>query len=309
MQSSSRLFPVTLSATEMAADLYEDVYLMNPGVSPDTTVRIAVTRVRDPAWEGERVPVVLLHRAFQNKRQWLSPNGEGLAGLLARYGFDVWLPEMRGHGMSPRNRDWALGHIALLAEEDLPPIQRFVEEQSGVPPAWLGQGLGARLLAHAMINNHRFLRLVPAAVFVDPGRADSHWTESEVTLSERLGLRRRQRFLGGLHGWGPEDEPSALFRDLYRSQKRYRRGKRHPTHEGLRVIRCPGLVVAIDDDADTVYRFARNLGGPIRHTLGTQKGENPGAGASQGVLGPALQGDIRAWLDEQMRGMQPDSLD
>lgn len=310
MQSSSQLFPVTLTATEMAADLYEDVYLMNPGISPDTTVRIAVTRVRDPAWEGERVPVVLLHREFQNKRQWLSPNGEGLAGLLARYGFDVWLPEMRGHGMSPNNRDWALGHIALLAQEDLPPVQRFVEEQSGMPPAWLGQGLGARLLAYAMLNNHRFLRLVPAAVFVDPGRGDGHWTQAEVTLSERLGLRRRQRFLGGLHGWGPEDEPSALFRDLYRSQKHYRRGRGHPTHEGLRVIRCPGLVVAVEDDEASVFSFARNLGGQIRHTLGMRKDEHVGPGTlSQGSLSPALQGDIRAWLDEQMRGMQPERLD
>lgn len=308
MQSSSRLFPVTLSATEMATDLYEDVYLLNPGVSPDPSVRIAVTRVRDPAWQGTRVPVVLLHREFQNKRQWLSSGGEGLAALLARYGFDVWLPEMRGHGMSPRNRDWSQGHIGLLAEEDLPPVQRFVEEQCGAPPAWLGQGVGARLLAYAMINHHRFLRLVPAVVFVDPGRAGFHWTESQATFGEKLGLRRRQRFLGGLHGWGPEDEPSALFRDLYRSQKRYRRGKGHPTHEGLRVIRCPALVVAIEDDTDTVHSFAGDLGGQIRHTL-SPRHDGRSSTTGQGTLGTAVQDDIRAWLTEHTRNLRADSVD
>lgn len=308
MQSSSRLFPVTLTATDMAADLYEDVYLLNPGVSPDPSVRIAVTRIRDPAWEGARFPMVLLHREFQNKRQWLSPGGQGLAAHLARYGFDVWLVEMRGHGMSPRNRDWAMGHIALLAEEDLPPVQRFVEEQSGRPPAWLGQGIGARLLAYAMIHNVRFMRRVPAVVFVDPGRADSHWTESRLSLGERLRLRHRQRFLGGLHGWGPEDEPNALFQDLYRSQKRFRRGKGHPTHEGLRIIRCPGLVVGVEDDEDTVYSFARNLGGQVRHTLGPRDRGRRCVGG-QDSLGTALQDDIRAWLSEQTRDWRADSID
>lgn len=308
MQSSSRLFPVTLLATEMAADLYEDVYLLNPGVSLDSSVRVAVTRVRDPAWQGRRVPVVLIHREFQNKRQWLSPGGEGLAALLARYGFDVWLTEMRGHGMSPRNRDWAQGYIGLLAEEDLLPVQRFVEEQSGVPPAWLGQGLGARLMAYAMINHQRFLRLVPAAVFVDPGRAGSHWTESQATLGEKLGLRRRQRFLGGLHGWGPEDEPGALFRDLYRSQKRYRKGNGHPTHEGLRVIRCPGLVVGVEDDTDTVRSFAGNLGSQVRHTL-SPRNDGRSSATDQGTPGTAVQDDIRAWLAEHTRNLRADSVD
>jgi len=86
MQSSSRLFPVTLSATEMAGKLYEDVYHMKPGVSSDPTVRLAVTRVRDPAWQGERFPVVLLHSEFHNRRLWLTPQGRALRGFWRAMG-------------------------------------------------------------------------------------------------------------------------------------------------------------------------------------------------------------------------------
>lgn len=306
MQSSSRLFPVTLSATEMAGELYEDVYHMNPGISPDPTVRLAITRVRDPAWQGERFPVVLLHSEFHNRRLWLSPQGEGFAGLLARYGFDVWLPEMRGHGLSPRNREWARGHEALLAEEDLPPVQRFVAEQSGYEPAWVGQGLGARMMAHAMIHNHQFLRRVPGSIFIDPGSRRSHWTTRAMPFFDRLNLGRHDRISGRRRNWGPEDEPSALLRDIHRSQRRSRRGGAHPIYDGLRVIRCPSLCVGLTDD-EQARTFAGLLGGQVRQTLLASHYE--GARDEQGtsVLVPGMQNDMRAWLDEVCRSPRVES--
>ena len=304
MQSSSRLFPVTLSATEMAGELYEDVYHMNPGVSPDPTVRLAVTRVRDPAWQGERFPVVLLHSEFHNRRLWLSPQGEGFAGLLARYGYDVWLPEMRGHGLSPKNRDWAMGHVSLLAEEDLPPVHRFAAEQSGEEPAWVGQGLGARLLAHVLAHNHQLLRLVPGAVFIDPGNPRSHWTNREMSFFERLSLGRNERVSGPRRNWGPEDEPSSMLRDIYRNQRRYRRGKPHPIYDGLRVIRCPTLSVSLSADEEA-RTFAGLLGGDVRQTLiGSMYGASRSA-EGDSSLAPAIQNDMRAWLDEVCRSSHP----
>ena len=300
MQSSSHLFPVTLLATEMAGELYEDVYLMNPGVSPDPTVRIAVTRVRDPAWQGDRSPVVLLHSEFGNRRQWLSPRGEGFAGLLARFGYDVWLPEMRGHGLSPHNREWAKGHVALLAGEDCVPVHRFVNEQSGTDPVWVGQGLGACIFAQAIVHNHQLLRSIPGVGFIDPGAPDSHWTEDELSFFERLNLARHDRVSGPLRNWGAEDEPSVLLRDLYRSQRRYRRGKRHPVYDGLRVVRCPSLTVSLDRDDEQAKAFASRLGGQIRQTLFASPGDG-GASGQAGFLSAAAQNDMRAWLDEVCR--------
>ncbi len=298
MQSSSRLFPVSLMATELAGDLHEDVYQLNPGISTDPTLRIAVTRVTDPAWEGDRSPVVLLHAEFKNRRQWLTPQGEGFAGLLARFGFDVWLPEMRGHGLSPAHRDWALNHCSLLAEEDLPPVQRFVMEQSGKAPVWLGRGLGGRLLAHGLVHSRLMRRYTCGAVFIEPGNPSRHWTEDELTLLERWALPRRERVSGSQRDWGTEDEPARLLRDIYRQQRRYRRGKKHPVYDGLRTIRCPALVVSLGDEDDEVRNFSGQLGGQSRQTLLSHRYLNDRPGMSRDDLLPAVQNDIRAWLDE-----------
>ncbi|EPN67992.1 esterase/lipase/thioesterase family protein, partial [Pseudomonas syringae pv. actinidiae ICMP 19079] len=101
MQSSSQLFPVALISAERRGDLVEDVYRLKPANSPDPSVELVVTRlglVDQPATRG--APVILLHGSFSNRRFWYSPKGIGLGPYLARAGYDVWIPEMRGHGLS-----------------------------------------------------------------------------------------------------------------------------------------------------------------------------------------------------------------
>jgi pimeloyl-ACP methyl ester carboxylesterase len=88
------------------------------------------------------VPVILLHGSFSNRRFWYSPKGIGLGAFLARQGFDVWVPEMRGHGLSKRNHDYARNRVADYARYDLPAIGAFVREQSAQVPHWIGHSLG-----------------------------------------------------------------------------------------------------------------------------------------------------------------------
>ncbi len=135
MQSSSDLFPVALLSAERRGDLSEDVYRLKPGNSPDLTVELAVTRLGladEPQARG--VPVILLHGSFSNRRFWFSPKGIGLGAYLARAGFDVWVAEMRGHGLSVRNQDYRKNRVADYARYDLPAIAAFVREQSGEWP-------------------------------------------------------------------------------------------------------------------------------------------------------------------------------
>jgi predicted alpha/beta hydrolase len=63
-------------------------------------------------------------------------------GLSWRAGFDVWIPEMRGHGLSQRNHDYARNRVADYARYDLPAIGAFVREQSAQVPHWIGHSLG-----------------------------------------------------------------------------------------------------------------------------------------------------------------------
>ena len=147
MQSSSTLFPVALLSAERRGDLSEDVYRIKAGNSPDPSVELAVTRL-GLADQGrpQGVPVILLHGSFSNRRFWYSPKGIGLGAFLARAGFDVWIPEMRGHGLSARNEAYRHNRVADYARYDLPAIAAFVCEQTGEIPHWIGHSLGGTTL-------------------------------------------------------------------------------------------------------------------------------------------------------------------
>ena len=143
MRSSSKLFPVSLMAAEMAGPFHEDVYELRPGNSSDASVSISVTRVSDPRRPRLGKPVVLVHREFGNRRFWFAPDGQGIAADLAHAGFDVWLPEMRGHGLSPRNQRWTRNTLSDIrafrlacgkrlcsgAVPGRPPMGRFGDER------------------------------------------------------------------------------------------------------------------------------------------------------------------------------------
>ena len=130
---------MALLSAERRGDLSEDVYRIKAGNGPDPSVELAVTRL-GLADQGrpQGVPVILLHGSFSNRRFWYSPKGIGLGAYLARAGFDVWIPEMRGHGLSPRNRNWKHNSVADYARDDLPLIGAFVREQAGQAPHWVG---------------------------------------------------------------------------------------------------------------------------------------------------------------------------
>ena len=133
MQSSSELFPVALISAEFRGDLSEDVYRLKPGNSPDASVELALTRLGRAGQENQRgVPVILLPGSFSNRRFWYSPKGIGLGPYLARAGFDVWIAEMRGQGLSPRNRAYRHNKVSDYVRYDLPAIAAVARE-AGVP--------------------------------------------------------------------------------------------------------------------------------------------------------------------------------
>ena len=218
MQSSSKLFPVALIAAEMRGDLIEDVYLLKPNNSPDSSVELALTRL-GRAEGGERgVPVVLLHGGFSNRRFWYSGNGHGLGAWLARAGFDVWLAEMRGHGLSPRNRDYRRNCVADYARYDLPAIAAFVSEQTSRPLHWLGHSLGGLTLVAALGGGHLDGRAMASLTLCGCQVRQLHWLLKVPPLgwAARLLLLRRERLAAGWLQSGEEDEPAAIVREALR---------------------------------------------------------------------------------------------
>ncbi|WP_370601302.1 alpha/beta fold hydrolase [Pseudomonas nitroreducens] len=251
MQSSSQLFPVALMSAEFRGDLTEDVYRLKPGNSPDSSVELVLTRLglRD----GSRgVPVILLHGSFSNRRFWYSPRCIGFGPYLARAGFDVWIPEMRGHGLSPRNQDYDRNRVADYARFDLPAIARFVVEQSGQAPHWIGHSLGGITLAAALGGGYLEDGQAASVALCGSQISRTYWPLKlpPVAWSGRFLLKR----MGGLSGSrlkrGPEDEPLGLALETLRWYSLFGRfgEKDNDWWGGLQNVKVPVLAVASDGD-------------------------------------------------------------
>lgn len=210
MQSSSRLFPVALLSAERRGDLSEDVYRIKAGNSPDPSVELAVTRLGLADQEhAQGVPVILLHGSFSNRRFWYSPKGIGLGAYLARAGFDVWIPEMRGHGLSPRNAAWRHNSVAGYARDDLPTINAFVREKAGQAPHWVGHSLGGTTLVAALGGGFLTADQVASVALFGTQVSRVYWPLKvpPVAWGAKWLLKRWGQISGPRFKRGPEDEP------------------------------------------------------------------------------------------------------
>jgi pimeloyl-ACP methyl ester carboxylesterase len=118
-------------------------------VQSEDGLRLCLRRVRafgrvDAVAGVERPAVMLLHGLAANHRG-LHFRGRSLAEWLAARGFDVWLPELRGHGDSESHGwDWRLDDYLRY---DLPAILDAILAHSGREKVhWVGHSMGGILL-------------------------------------------------------------------------------------------------------------------------------------------------------------------
>ncbi|MBF8746373.1 alpha/beta fold hydrolase [Pseudomonas putida] len=276
MQSSSTLFPVALLSAERRGDLSEDVYRIKAGNSPDPSVELAVTRLGlADQTAGHGQPVILLHGSFSNRRFWYSPKGIGLGAQLARAGFDVWIPEMRGHGLSPRNRDWQRNRVADYARYDLPAIAAFVHEQAARAPHWIGHSLGGTTLAAALGGGYLPATQMASVALFGSQVSRVYWPLKvpPLTWGAKLLLKRWGHLSGPRLKRGPEDEPIGLALESMRWHGLFGRfgDKGDDWWAGLANVDVPLLVVAgAGDTQDPVWacrKLYEQLGGERKQFL------------------------------------------
>ena len=265
MQSSSELLPVSLMSAELRGDLSEDVYLLKPNNRPDSSVELALTRLGRAGAEGERgVPVVLLHGSFSNRRFWYSPKGIGLGPYLARAGFDVWIAEMRGHGLSPRNENYRDNHVAQYVRYDLPAIADFIIEQTGQAAHWVGHSLGGVILAAALGGGYLEASRVRSAALFGSQVSRIYWPLKlpPVEWGGRLLLRALPYLSGRRLKRGPEDEPTGLALETLRWLRLFGRfgDADQDWWAGLTQVRVPILAVgAAADQQDPAWACRKLL--------------------------------------------------
>lgn len=103
---------------------------------------IAVSHIEQKNHQGKSLPIILLHGTYSMRNFWISPKGIGLGTYLANNGFDIWIPELRGHGLSPKGKNFS----SITAEQqirfDIPAIQDFVYHQTQTPVTWICHSFG-----------------------------------------------------------------------------------------------------------------------------------------------------------------------
>ena len=121
--------------------------------------RLKVFRVRDPALskgthassESTRPVALLQHGLLCAADNWADNGDESPAFLLARAGFDVWIPNSRGtrhsrsHETLDPDRDEAFWRFSFqeMAYYDLPAVFDYIEEVTGQRKlSYIGHSLG-----------------------------------------------------------------------------------------------------------------------------------------------------------------------
>jgi len=312
MHSSSKLFPVALLSAERRGDLSEDVYRIKAANSPDASVELAVTRLgmADDA-RAPGIPVILLHGSFSNRRFWFSPRGIGLGAYLVRAGFDVWVPEMRGHGLSPRNVDYRRNQVADYARYDLPVIGAFVHEQTGQVPHWLGHSLGGTVLAAALGGHYLDTAQVASVALFGSQVSRRYWPLKipPVEWAGRLLLKRFAHVSGRRLRRGPEDEPIGVALEALRWHGLFGgfRDKDKDWWAGLADVRVPLLAVAAEGDRQDPPWACRALfdqfGGDDKHflSLGREQGHSDDYGHVEMLVSKPAQTEVWPMVAQWLR--------
>ena len=120
------------------------------------TVQLHLRRIWCGA-QGVAPPVLMLHGVAEDGHIFYSHSGRGLACWLARNGYEVFVPDLRGKGRSwpaiDQNSSFGFHEITTM---DIPALAATVARLSGgQPQTWISHSLGGVLAAAAILRAGR----------------------------------------------------------------------------------------------------------------------------------------------------------
>mgnify|MGYP000092771467 FL=1 len=219
MKSSSEFFPVSLFKADVIGDLTDDVYLIKHGRDNDPSVQVALSHIGIYGQSSaNKQPIVLVHGSFTNRGFWLSSQGIGFARYLVEAGFDVWLMEMRGHGLSPRNQHYKENSLEKYASSDIPAVNEFVIEKTGLKPVWLGHSMGGVLISTAIAAGTLPEAQVAAIALLGAQVVRRRWFLQIPFVSSigQLWFSFKPEMDGRKLKVGPENEPAGIAKEYLR---------------------------------------------------------------------------------------------
>jgi pimeloyl-ACP methyl ester carboxylesterase len=185
-------------------------------VQTEDGVELAVTRLGATASPGE--PVVLVHGTFCQRSFWVSDKGLGLGPYLRERGYDVWIPEVRGHGRSPRDRRFRTWSAEDQMRFDLPAVQRLVQGECGERAHWVGHSWGGVAILGAIGGDWLAEDLIQSTVVLGANitEGDDWLKRSLPRTAAWMVLTLTGRVPAALFRLGPEPESRAYMLDFFR---------------------------------------------------------------------------------------------
>lgn len=275
--------------------------------------QIAVHRVETAVADAARPVVVLLHGAFTNRRFWMSRRGQGLAGCLAKSGYDVWILETRGHGAAVRSSRYRHWTARDVARQDIPAASDYIHQTTGGrPQSWIAHSYGGiYLMASLSMGWLDQSRLSAAAIFGSQiSEGQPYLNLRPLNWGVRAAISAYGRFPATLFGLGNEDEPPGILNEAltWKSKGRWVSGQGEDYSQGLGKISIP--VLAVGGVADTMdpatgcRAFWEMIGSRQKQfwLLGKEQGYRKDYGHVDMLVGRDAQREIwprvLAWLNQ-----------
>ena len=161
-------------------------------------------------------PILMVHGAIENGRIFYTESGKGLACFLARHGYQVYVADLRGRGLSTPTIAERAGHGQHeLITEDLPALQQWVAARhAGARVHWMAHSWGGVIMASTLVRFPELADQIASLVFFGTKRGVSvqnpeRWLKVDL-IWNRLApwLARNRGFLAARRlRIGADDEP------------------------------------------------------------------------------------------------------
>lgn len=169
------------------------------------------------------IPVLFIHGVIENGRIYYSESGKGLAPYLAGHGYDCYVADLRGRGLSSPhvNRQSRYGQTEIITE-DLPAYLKLITELRGdVPQHWIAHSWGGVLLSSYLARFPEGRKKVKSLAYFGAKRTIRVWNIHRLWMIS-FGWDCLFALLIALYGYvpakrfrfGSDDEPAKEYAQI-----------------------------------------------------------------------------------------------
>jgi len=112
-------------------------------------------------------PVLMIHGSIENGKIFYSSSGKGLAPYLAKKGYDVFVVDLRGRGLSkPSINKYSKHGLSEILKYDFPLYINKIKELKGdVPQHWVSHSWGGVLILAYLARNYGTVKIASMVFF------------------------------------------------------------------------------------------------------------------------------------------------